>query len=249
MTIAAIVTALAWLGRATDVHAASAHRIADDPGPPRLPVASGFDDAVSTATLNSPTTSTSSISSNASFSSTSSMPSTPSTPATSTISSTLPAQSAPPSAAPARASNAPRPARLDGPYVLAVVVNGEPTGLIAPFVRRRGRWFVRAGDLRALGLNSPELSTQDVTEVALDALRGIRYAYDAPTQTLELTVDDKWLAPYTLVASTARPVGAAATSTGTAASAAKNAYWWRTPRRRGRTVRVGLEPTAAMPGR
>ena len=65
MTIAAIVTALAWLGRATDVHAASAHRIADDPGPPRLPVASGFDDAVSTATLNSPTSSTSSISSNA----------------------------------------------------------------------------------------------------------------------------------------------------------------------------------------
>ena len=34
MTIAAIVTALAWLGRATDVHAASARRIADDPGPP-----------------------------------------------------------------------------------------------------------------------------------------------------------------------------------------------------------------------
>lgn len=211
MTIAAIVTALAWLGRATDVHAASAHRIADDPGPPtRLPVASGFDDAVSTTTLNSPTSSTSSTSSNASFSSTSSMPSTPSTPSTPTISSNLPAQSAPPSAAPARASNAPRPARLDGPYVLAVVVNGEPTGLMAPFVRRRGRWFVRAGDLRALGLNSPELSTQDVTEVALDALRGIRYAYDAPTQTLELTVDDKWLAPYTLGAPAPAPIRATA---------------------------------------
>lgn len=155
MAIAAIVTPLTWLGRAPDVHAASAHLVAQ-------------------------------------------------------ISSSPPAPSASPSSTPASTTHAPRLARLDGPYVLAVVVNGEPTGLIAPFVRRRGRWFVRAGDLRALGLSSPELPTQDASEVALDALRGIRYTYDAPTQTLELTVDDRWLAPYALGGPAPAPIRATA---------------------------------------
>ncbi len=88
--------------------------------------------------------------------------------------------------------------RLDGPYVLDVVINGEPTGRIAPFTRRHGRWFVRAGDLRALGLTSAALPSGDTTEVALDALDGVRATYDAATQTLDLKADDAWLAPFAL---------------------------------------------------
>jgi outer membrane usher protein len=100
--------------------------------------------------------------------------------------------------------------RLDGPYVLEVIVNGESTGRIAPFVRRQGRWFVRAGDLRALGLTSPRLPQRDAAEVALDSLDGVRAMYDAAHQTLALQVGDAWLTPY--VVGSPPPVVVAATS-------------------------------------
>ncbi|MFJ2991506.1 fimbria/pilus outer membrane usher protein [Pandoraea sp. NPDC087047] len=90
------------------------------------------------------------------------------------------------------------PYRLDGPYVLEVVINGESTGQIAPFMRRQGRWFIRAGDLRAMGLTSDALPESDATEVALDSLHGIRATYDASNQTLALQAGDAWLAPYQL---------------------------------------------------
>lgn len=88
--------------------------------------------------------------------------------------------------------------RLDGPYVLEVIINGESTGRIAPFARRKGRWFARAGDLRALGLTSSSggLPDNDATDVALDSLNGVRASYDATHQTLSLQVGDAWLSPY-----------------------------------------------------
>lgn len=90
--------------------------------------------------------------------------------------------------------------RLDGPYVLEVIINGESTGRIAPFVRRQGRWFAHAGDLRALGLTSSSggLPDNDAADVALDSLNGIRASYDATHQTLSLEVGDAWLSPYRL---------------------------------------------------
>lgn len=96
---------------------------------------------------------------------------------------------------PPRASSV---SRLDGRYVLEVIVNGESTGQLAPVVRRQGRWFVRAGDLRALGLTSDRLPNADTTEVALDSLDDIQATYDAARQTLALQVGDAWLAPYQL---------------------------------------------------
>lgn len=95
----------------------------------------------------------------------------------------------------------PRPggvSRLDGRYVLEMIVNGESTDQLVPVERRQGRWFVRAGDLRALGLIPSRLPKTDGTEVALDALDGIDAAYDATHQTLSLQVSDVWLAPYRL---------------------------------------------------
>ncbi|VVE87112.1 fimbria/pilus outer membrane usher protein [Pandoraea bronchicola] len=100
--------------------------------------------------------------------------------------------------------------RLDGRYVLEVIVNGEPTGQLAPAVRRQGRWFVRAGDLRAIGLTSDRLPTTDGTEIALDSLDGVRSTYDAARQTLALQVSDAWLAPYRL--GSPAPVVVSATS-------------------------------------
>ncbi len=100
--------------------------------------------------------------------------------------------------------------RLDGTYVLEVIVNGESTGRIGPFLRRKGRWFVRAGDLRLLGLTSPQLPPRDATDVALDSLDGVRATYDAAHQTLALQVGDAWLTPYAL--GRAPPVFMAATS-------------------------------------
>ncbi|WP_242561001.1 MULTISPECIES: fimbria/pilus outer membrane usher protein [Pandoraea] len=100
--------------------------------------------------------------------------------------------------------------RLDGPYVLEVIVNGESTGRIAPFARRQGRWYARAGDLRALGLTSHQLPPNDSTDVALDSLDGIRTAYDASRQTMALDVGDAWLAPYHLSSPQPLVIGASA---------------------------------------
>lgn len=105
---------------------------------------------------------------------------------------TLPAASA---VAPPRF---PGVSHLDGRYVLDVIVNGESTGQLAPVVRQRGRWFVRAGDLRALGLSSSRLPTADGTEVALDALDGVEATYHAANQSLALQVSDAWLTPHRL---------------------------------------------------
>lgn len=88
--------------------------------------------------------------------------------------------------------------RLDGPYMLEVLINGESTGRLAPFTRRQGRWYAKAGDLRALGLAARGLPDARAAEVALDSLDGIRTAYDASQQTLALTVSDTWLTPYRL---------------------------------------------------
>lgn len=88
--------------------------------------------------------------------------------------------------------------RLDGRYVLEVIVNGESTEQLVPVLRRQGRWFVRAGDLRALGLTSERLPKADGTEVAFDSLKGIEATYNAAHQTLALQVSDAWLTPYPL---------------------------------------------------
>ncbi|APD13509.1 fimbria/pilus outer membrane usher protein [Pandoraea pulmonicola] len=103
-----------------------------------------------------------------------------------------------------------RSSRLDGRYVLEVVVNGHANGYLAPFERRSGRWFVRAGDLRALGLRADALPQSDAAKVALDTLDGIRATYDATHQTLALQVDDGWLTPYRLGGTRRRVVEATA---------------------------------------
>lgn len=100
--------------------------------------------------------------------------------------------------------------RLDGTYILEVIINGESTGRIAPFTRRQRRWYARAGDLRTLGLTSDTLPASDTADVALDALPEMRIAYDAAHQTLALEVGDGWLAPYRLGSPPPVVIGASA---------------------------------------
>lgn len=86
--------------------------------------------------------------------------------------------------------------RPDGRYVLDVLINGQATGLLAPFTRRNGDWFVSAGDLRRLGLSANALPRDDAREVALDTLDGVQLAYDATQQRIDLLLGDAWLTPY-----------------------------------------------------
>ncbi|VVE62227.1 fimbrial biogenesis outer membrane usher protein [Pandoraea anapnoica] len=117
-----------------------------------------------------------------------------------------------PTTVPTRTASTAGISRLDGPYVLEVIINGESTGRIAPFARRQGRWFARAGDLRALGLTSPSggLPENDAADVALDSLNGVRTSYDATHQTLSLQVGDAWLSPYRLGSPAPVVIGATA---------------------------------------
>ncbi|VVE28114.1 F1 capsule-anchoring protein [Pandoraea iniqua] len=102
------------------------------------------------------------------------------------------------------------PARPDGRYVLDVLINGQPTGLLAPFTRRNGHWFVNAGDLRRLGLSASALPRDDAREVALDTLDGVQVAYDATHQRLDLRLGDAWLTPYRVGGMLAEAVNATA---------------------------------------
>jgi len=106
-------------------------------------------------------------------------------------------------ASPASARAAP-----DGHYVLDVSINGEPTGRLAPFVRRQGHWWIRASDLRELGLTASTLpgndnrddndedTLYDAREIDLDTLDGVHVTYHATRQHIDLRVSDAWLTPY-----------------------------------------------------
>ncbi len=84
----------------------------------------------------------------------------------------------------------------DGRYVLDVLINGQATGLLAPFTQRNGHWLVNAGDLRRLGLSGNALPRDDAREVALDTLDGVQVNYDATHQRIDLLLGDAWLTPY-----------------------------------------------------
>lgn len=84
----------------------------------------------------------------------------------------------------------------DGRYVLDVLINGQATGLLAPFTQRNGHWLVNAGDLRRLGLSANALPRDDAREVALDKLDGVQVNYDATHQRIDLLLGDAWLTPY-----------------------------------------------------
>ena len=73
----------------------------------------------------------------------------------------------------------------DETLLLEVRVNGQPTGKIGEFVRRRGRLMVRPSELRDLGFRIPDaliLGTQDL--IALSDVRGLSWNLDEKNLTL-----------------------------------------------------------------
>ncbi|MBE1162026.1 fimbria/pilus outer membrane usher protein [Dyella acidiphila] len=81
---------------------------------------------------------------------------------------------------------------------LEVTLNGERQGPLQRFVLRGGKLFATGQTLAAIGLASDKLGVPAAQEVSLDALQGLRYRYDASTQTVALTVENRLRKPYTL---------------------------------------------------
>ncbi|WP_256583526.1 fimbria/pilus outer membrane usher protein [Burkholderia singularis] len=120
---------------------------------------------------------------------------------------------APPAAAdtrsPAQPSTSALPRRADDPapaagpapandLYLDVSLNGEPTHLIVHFAIVDGRAFASEDDLNDLGIATSRLRQPANALVALDALDGLRYRYDATRQTMALVVPDALRIPHTL---------------------------------------------------
>ena len=107
-------------------------------------------------------------------------------------------------ATPARVDDALTPGALLGeagqPHelYLEVVLNGERQGPLQRFTEQAGKLRASGQTLDAIGLAIGKLGVARADDVALDALGGVRYRYDAATQTVELTVDNALRKAFTL---------------------------------------------------
>ncbi len=90
---------------------------------------------------------------------------------------------------------------------LEIHLDGRPTGAIAP-VRQLpgGRLVLDTASLREAGLDTARLGIDGQAEVALDAVPGLRAAFDAARQSLDLGLDDRLRAPTVLRARAPRAV-------------------------------------------
>lgn len=69
--------------------------------------------------------------------------------------------------------------------LLAVVFDGQSTGIVAPFLQLRTQLFTTVGNLLHIGLRVPAaLRAQPRRSVALSTLKGVTFHYDRATQTL-----------------------------------------------------------------
>lgn len=81
---------------------------------------------------------------------------------------------------------------------LEVTLNGQPTGQILRFRAIGDALSCAARDLSAIGIDTVRLGVEPSSEVALNAIDGLRYRYDAAAQRVELDVPDRWLRLYTV---------------------------------------------------
>ncbi|MBF3727419.1 fimbrial biogenesis outer membrane usher protein, partial [Burkholderia pseudomallei] len=73
---------------------------------------------------------------------------------------------------------------------LGVSLNGQPTHLIVHFVVADGRFYASQDDLNDIGVATSRLRQPANALIALDALDGLRYRYDAARQTIDLDAPD-----------------------------------------------------------
>jgi outer membrane usher protein len=93
---------------------------------------------------------------------------------------------------------------------LEVSVNDEASGLILRFTQGKQGLRSSVDNLSQLGLNPAAFGLAGQSEVDLDAVKGIRYTYDAAKQTLALNIDDAFRKPFEV---SARPVEKAGPAT------------------------------------
>nr|WP_251232779.1 fimbria/pilus outer membrane usher protein [Burkholderia mallei] len=80
---------------------------------------------------------------------------------------------------------------------LGVSLNGQPTRLIVHFVVADGRFYASQDDLNDIGVATSRLRQPANALIALDALDGLRYRYDAARQTIDLDAPDSLRIPHT----------------------------------------------------
>ena len=80
---------------------------------------------------------------------------------------------------------------------LEVMLNGQRTSLIAHFRETAGRLSATAKDLNDIGVATEKLGAADTAMLELDRIPGLRYRYDAGSQSLDLQVPDAIRKPYT----------------------------------------------------
>jgi len=97
---------------------------------------------------------------------------------------------------------------------LEVSLNGEKTGLVAPF--RQGPQGLRSSvqNLRDLGLDPQALGVAGQDEFALDAVPGLTWKFDAAAQAIDLVLADSLRKPLQLNARTVRPSGSGSADPG-----------------------------------
>jgi outer membrane usher protein len=81
---------------------------------------------------------------------------------------------------------------------LEVMLNGEPTSVIARFQALEERLFARSTDLHEIGILVDHSIWPSTAEVPLDAIAGLSYRYDAGRQTINLHVPQQIRKPYTV---------------------------------------------------
>ena len=102
------------------------------------------------------------------------------------------------------AARMPAPNEAVNELYLEVSVNAEATGLILRFTQQGKGLLSSVENLQQLGLDPARFGAPGQAEVALDAIAGLSYTYDAARQSLSLTVSDSLRRPYAISARGAR---------------------------------------------
>jgi outer membrane usher protein len=79
---------------------------------------------------------------------------------------------------------------------LEVLLDGRSTGQILRFQASGAALSCRVRDLAELGIDIRKLGLDPSSEIALNAIDGLRYRYDAAAQRVELQIPDRWRLPF-----------------------------------------------------
>ncbi|MEN4922357.1 fimbria/pilus outer membrane usher protein [Achromobacter spanius] len=79
---------------------------------------------------------------------------------------------------------------------LEVSINGANTSQLLRFRDAHGRLSVSGAALRSIGVDLSKLGAADTREVSLDAVAGLRYAYNPAAQSVDIVLPDNLRVPY-----------------------------------------------------